>query len=63
MDELTGAITAVVVIVAAVLAILLGDYLGNRVGRRQLATVVIIIALGSIVVFALYAAVVLLLLG
>lgn len=63
MSDLSGAITAVVAIVAAILFMLLGDYLGNRVGRRQLATVVIVIALGSIVVFTLYAAVVLLLLG
>ena len=60
MDQLTGAIYAVLAIVAAVLFMLLGDYLGNKVGRKPLATVVIIIALGSIVIFTVFAAVVLL---
>jgi MFS family permease len=63
MPELRGPITAVVIIVGMILAMLLGDFLGDRIGRRRLATIVIYIALGSIVVFAFYAAVVLLLLG
>lgn len=59
MPELKGAITAVEIIVAIVLAMLLGDYLGYKMGRWRLATIVGLIALGSIVVFGIYAAVVL----
>ena len=59
MDELKGAITAVEIVFALALAMLLGDYLGHRIGRRRLATIAILVALASVVVFAVYAAIVL----
>jgi len=40
-------------------AMALGDYMGYKMGRRKLATGLVIIALASIVIFAVYAAVVL----
>ncbi len=55
--ELKNASTAVVIIVAAVVLMLLGDYLGYKIGRRRLAVIVGIVALVSIVAFAIYAAV------
>lgn len=59
MPELKDAITVVEIIVAVVVALLLGDYLGYKIGRWQLATIVGLIALVSIIAFAIYAAVVL----
>lgn len=59
MPELKVAITIVEAIVAAVLVALLGDYLGYKIGRWRLATIAGIMALASIIVFAIYAAVVL----
>jgi hypothetical protein len=59
MPELKDAITIVEIIVALVLAMLLGDYLGHKIGRWRLATIVGLIALVSIITFAIYAAVVL----
>jgi hypothetical protein len=59
MSELEVAINVVEIIVGIVLAMLLGDYLGYRIGRRRLATIVGVIALGIIVAFAIYAAIVL----
>ena len=59
MPELKDAITVVEIIVATVLAMLLGDYLGYKIGRWRLAAIVGLVALVSIVVFAVYAAVVL----
>jgi uncharacterized protein YcfJ len=59
MSELGIAINIVEIIVGTVLAMLLGDYLGYKIGRRRLATIVGAIALGIIVAFAIYAAVVL----
>lgn len=59
MPELKDAITVVEIIVAAVVAMLLGDYLGYKIGRWRLAMIVGLIALVSIVTFAIYAAVVL----
>ena len=60
MEELQSVIRYVVVIVAAVAAMLLGDYLGYKVGRRKLVWACIGVALLSIIVFAVYASVVLL---
>ncbi len=57
MSALEVAINVVEIIVAIVLAMLLGDYLGYKIGRRRLAGIVGVIALGSIVAFAIYAAV------
>lgn len=59
MPELKDAITVVEIVVAAVVAMLLGDYLGYKVGRWRLAMIVGLVALGSIIIFAIYAAVVL----
>ncbi len=58
--ELTIAIRVVAVIVAAVLLTLFGDYLGYKIGRWRLAAIAGIVALVSIVAFAIYAAIVLL---
>ncbi len=59
MHGLEVAINVVEIIVAAVVVMLLGDYLGYKIGRLRLATIVGVIALVSIVGFAIYAAVVL----
>lgn len=59
MPGLKDAITAVEIIVAAVAVLLLGDYLGYKIGRWRLATIVGLTTLVSIVVFTIYAAVVL----
>jgi len=59
MPELKSAIIFVEIIVGAVLMMLLGDYLGYKIGRWRLAAIVGIVALVSIVAFAVYAAVVL----
>jgi hypothetical protein len=59
MSELKVAITIVEAIIATVAVLLLGDYLGHKIGRWRLAAVVGIVALVSIIVFAMYAAVVL----
>ena len=60
MGELQSAIRYVVVIVATIAAIILGDYLGYKFGRMKLVWTGVIVALLAIVVFAVYAAVVLL---
>jgi len=59
MPELEVAITMVEITVGIAVAMLLGDYLGYKIGRWRLATIVGLIALVSIVAFAIYAAVVL----
>jgi hypothetical protein len=59
MLELKDAITVVEIVVAAVVAMLLGDYLGHKIGRWRLAIIVGVVAVVSIVAFAIYAAVVL----
>ena len=59
MPELKSAIISVEIIVAVVLLLLLGDYLGYKIGRWRLAAIVGIVALVSIVAFAIYAAVIL----
>jgi uncharacterized membrane protein YgaE (UPF0421/DUF939 family) len=60
MQELESAIRYVVIIVATIAAILLGDYLGYKIGRMKLVWSGIVVALLAIIVFAVYAAVVLL---
>jgi hypothetical protein len=60
MEELQSAIRYVVVIVATIAAILLGDYLGYKMGRMKLVWSGVVAVLLAIVVFAVYAAVVLL---
>lgn len=60
MEELQAAIRYVVVIVATMVAMLLGDYLGYKIGRKKLVWVSLGVIIMSIVVFAVYAALVLL---
>ncbi len=57
MTELKSVIFVIEIIIAALLVMLLGDYLGYKVGRWRLAVAVGIVALVSIVAFAIYAAV------
>jgi len=59
MLELKTAIVVVEVIITTVIVLLLGDYLGYKIGRWRLAAIVGGIALVTIVVFAIYAAVML----
>jgi len=59
MPELKSAIIVVEIIVATVLMMLLGDYLGYKIGRWRLAAIVGLVALVSIVIFVIYAAIVL----
>jgi len=59
MIELKGAITILEIVIATVVAIVLGNYLGYKIGRWRLAIIVGLIALVSIIAFAIYAAVVL----
>ena len=56
MPELKNAITVVEIIIGVVAAVALGDYLGHKIGRRRLAIIVGVIALVTIVIFAIYAA-------
>jgi hypothetical protein len=60
MEELQSAIKYVVIIVAAIAAMVLGDYLGYKFGRMKLVWISIGVALLAIIVFAIYAAIVLL---
>ncbi len=60
MEDLQSAIRYVVVIVATIAAIILGDYLGYKFGRMKVVWTGVVAALLAIVVFAVYAAVVLL---
>ncbi len=60
MEELQSAIKYVVIIVAAIAAMILGDYLGYKLGRMKVVWIGIGVALLAIIVFAVYAAVVLL---
>ena len=48
-----------IVIISVLAAMALGDYLGYKIGRRKLVTGLVVTALGSIVVYAIYAALVL----
>ena len=57
--ELSRAITIVEIIAALSAAMALGDYLGYKIGRWRLATVLGIVTLATIVIFAIYAAIVL----
>jgi hypothetical protein len=60
MEVLQSAIKYVVIIVGVIAAMLLGDYFGHKFGRMKLVWTGIIAALLAIIVFAVYAAVVLL---
>jgi len=57
--DLTRAITIVEIIAALAAAMALGDYLGYKIGRWRLATILGLVTLVTIVVFAIYAAIVL----
>jgi hypothetical protein len=46
-----------IVVIAVIAVLLIGDYLGYKVGRRRLATVLGVIALVTVVAFAIYAAI------
>lgn len=60
--DLKTAIMVVVILVGAAVVLLLGDYLGHKFGRMKLATYTLFTVLGLIILFAIYAAVKLLLL-
>ncbi len=60
--DLRTAIVIVSIVVAVAVAMLLGDYIGYKFGRMKLATYTLFFVLGLIVLFAIYAAVKLLLL-
>lgn len=60
MEELQSAIKYVVIVVAAIAAMILGDYLGYKFGRMKIVWVGIGVALLAVIVFAVYAAIVLL---
>lgn len=57
MIELETAMKIVEIIIAVLAVIALGDYLGYKFGQRRVATIVGIIALAVIVLFAIYAAI------
>ncbi len=59
MTQLQSAITIVEILVATVAAMIVGDYAGHKIGRGKLAAIGGGIALAGIVVFAIYAAVIL----
>ena len=59
MPELKIAITTVEIIAGVIVAMLLGDYLGHRIGGWRLATLLGYIILAVIIVFVVYAAIVL----
>ena len=59
MAELQSAIKWVEIVIAVLAAALLGDYLGYKISRRRLAVIIGLIALATVVGFAIYAAVML----
>ena len=59
MSELQSAIKWVEIVIAVLAAVLLGDYLGYKISRRRLAIIIGLIALATVVGFAIYAAVML----
>lgn len=63
MEALTIAIRIVVILVAIAVVMLIGDYIGHKVGRMRLAIYSGYVVLGIIIIFAIYAAVVLLILN
>ncbi len=58
--DLRLAIEIVVILVGIIAVMLLGDYIGHKFGRMKLAIYSGYIVLGLIVIFAIFAAVVLL---
>lgn len=59
MFELKSAINITEIIIGIVAAMGIGDYLGYKIGRRRLAIIVSIVALVTVILFAIYAAIVL----
>ncbi len=59
MPDLKTSITIVEIIVAIMVLLVAGDYLGYKIGRWRLASFAGIVTLVVVVVFAIYAAVVL----
>ena len=59
MPELKTTITIVEIVIGALALIVLGDYLGYKVGHRRVASIAGIIAGTIIVIFVVYAAIVL----
>jgi hypothetical protein len=57
--ELRTAITIVEIIVAIGVSMVLGDYIGYKFGRTKLATTILFTLIGVIVIFAIYAAIML----
>jgi hypothetical protein len=57
--ELKTAITIVEIIVAVAVSMVLGDYLGYKFGRMKLATTILFSVIGVVVVFAIFAAIML----
>ena len=60
MEALTLAIRIVVILVGVAVVMILGDYAGYKVGRMRLAVYSGYVVLAIIIIFAIYAAVVLL---
>jgi hypothetical protein len=57
--DLKTAITIVEIIVAIAVSMILGDYIGYKFGRMKLATTILFTVIGVVVVFAIYAAIML----
>jgi hypothetical protein len=57
--DLRTAITIVEIVVGIGVAMVLGDYIGYKFGRMKLATSVLFTLIGVIVIFAIYAAIML----
>jgi hypothetical protein len=59
MFDLKTAITVVEIIVAVAFVLVIGDYIGYKFGRMKLATYTLFTVLGIIVLFAIFAAIML----
>lgn len=57
--DLRTAITIVEIIVAIGVSMVLGDYIGYKFGRMKLATTILFTLIAVIVIFAIYAAIIL----
>ena len=59
MIDLRTAINILEMIIATLVVLTLGNYLGHKIGRWRLAAIASIVALAAVIIFAIYAAVVL----
>lgn len=59
MIDLRTAINILEITIATLVILTLGNYLGHRIGRWRLAAIAGIVALLAVIIFAIYAAVVL----